>query len=77
MMGKKRSIIRVVPDGEKGWNVNKGGKTISHHRKKEKAVDQGRHIAHQDSPSQLVIHKQNGQIQTEHTYRNDPHPPEG
>jgi hypothetical protein len=76
-MARKRNVVRVVPDRGQAWNVKKDGEKISHHRKKERAINQGRRIARQDLPSQLVVHKQNGQIQTEYTYRDDPHPPDG
>ena len=76
-MVKSRNITRVVPDGKKGWNVTQNGQTLGNHHRKETAVEHAMQIARRESPSQLVIHKQNGQFQTEHTYGNDPHPPEG
>ena len=77
-MPKKRNVTRVVPNKSTGgWKVTKDGKTVSNHRKKTTAVPKGRTTAKKQQPSQLVIHKKNGQIQTEHTYKNDPHPPDG
>ena len=76
-MAKKRDVIRVVPQKSGGWKVTKGSQTISNHRKKSTAVNTGRNVAKKKQPSQLVIHKKNGQIQTEHTYKSDPYPPEG
>ena len=72
-----RKVVRIVPNGGKGWNVKVGNQTVSHHNKKSNAVQTGRQIAKKKQPSQLVVHNQNGQFQTEHTYKNDPHPPEG
>ena len=76
-MGKKRQVIRVVPNGSGGWDVQDGKRVVSHHRKKETAVDRGRSEAKKQKPSELVIHKKNGKIQTEHTYEQDPYPPPG
>lgn len=76
-MAKQRNVVRVVPSGKNHWNVTQNGQTVSKHRKKETAVDQARGIANKQPPSQLIIHKQNGQFQTEHTYGDDPHPPDG
>lgn len=75
-MSKGRSIIRVVPNQGNG-SVKQGNRTISNHRKKDTAVDTRRKIAKKQLPAQLVIHKKNGEIQTEYTYSNDPYPPEG
>jgi hypothetical protein len=76
-MAKQRSVIRVVPKSRGGWKVTQGSQTISNHRKKATAVQVGRDLAKKKQPSQLVIHKQDGKIQTEHTYTSDPYPPEG
>lgn len=72
----KRSKFHVVPS-DKGWKVTKDGKTVSEHRKKEPAVERGRDEAKDSGKSQLIIHKQDGTIQTEHTYGDDPFPPKG
>lgn len=72
----KRSKVHVVPN-DGGWKVTKGGKTVSEHRKKEPAVDRGRDEAKESGKSQLIIHKKDGTIQTEHTYGDDPFPPKG
>ena len=76
-MAKKRTVVRVVPDGAGGWKVTQGGQTVSKHRKKSAAIERGRSIAKGQKPSQIVIHKKDGKIQTEHTYQSDPRPPKG
>lgn len=76
-MAKTRTVIRVVPKAGGGWKTTRSGQTISSHRKKTNAVQVGRGLAKKKQPSQLVIHKKDGKIQTEHTYQNDPHPPDG
>jgi hypothetical protein len=75
-MSKNRSVIRVVPN-QGNWSVKQGNRTISNHRKKETAIEIGRKTAKKQLPAQLVIHKKNGEIQTEYTYSDDPFPPEG
>lgn len=77
IIAKKRNVLRVVPDRQDGWKVTQGKLTITRHRTKNTAVKKGRNLAKKQKPSQLVIHKQNGQIQTEYTYKDDPYPPEG
>lgn len=74
----RRRVIEVAPRGEQ-WVVRdrKTGNEVSFDLKAD-AVNRGRRTAKQvPGPSQLVIKKQNGTIQTEHTYGNDPYPPPG
>ena len=40
--------------------------------------DAGDHVGdHQHEPSQLIVHKGDGKIEEERTYRDDPYPPAG
>jgi hypothetical protein len=41
------------------------------------AIEAGREIAKDADKGQLVIHRQDGTIQTEHIYGQDPYPPKG
>lgn len=75
-MSKPRTVIHVVPN-KGNWSVKQDGQVVSNHYKKETAVTNGTTVAKKQGNSQVVIHKKNGQIQTEHTYGNDPNPPEG
>jgi hypothetical protein len=50
---------------------------LSNHYTKQAAVDEGRRVAKANAPSQLVIQKADGTIETEHTYEYDPYPPPG
>jgi hypothetical protein len=75
-MSKSRTRIHVVPNNG-NWAVKKNGQVVSNHHKKENAVQSGITTAKKQPSSQVVIHKKNGQIQTEHTYGKDPYPPEG
>lgn len=74
----KREIYRIThKNGD--WAVKKDGaqrpaKTFDN---KDAAVDFGRDIAKKQDLSQLIIHKKDGRIQTEHTYGKDPLPPKG
>lgn len=74
-----RKIYHVTPNKEGGWNVKgqRASRASSTHESKADAVDRGRELAKSQSLGQLVIHKQDGTIQTEHTYGQDPCPPKG
>ena len=73
-----RQQFHVVPKGP-DWQVKKTGadrpsKTFDN---KKDAVDYGRERAKESSKGQLIIHKKDGTIQTEHTYGEDPFLPKG
>ncbi|WP_331213158.1 DUF2188 domain-containing protein [Plantactinospora sonchi] len=71
-----RSEYHVVPaDGR--WAVEKGSTVTGTYDTKDQAIEQGRKAAKGALPSQLVVHKADGQIETEYTYRDDPYPPQG
>jgi hypothetical protein len=76
----KRTKYHVTHNDKKDrWQVKKQGSAqpVSSHIKKDTAVDAGRTVAKQAEKGQLIIHKENGVIQTEHTYGSDPYPPKG
>ena len=73
----KRIVYRVMPDKKRGdWQVTRNGKRHGRAPLKNAAVAFGRVSALADwkagRPSQLVICGQDGKVQTEHTYGNDP-----
>lgn len=71
-MTKRVKVVVQPTKGGDGWDVVTPNKTI-HHETKAPAVEQGRQLAKSvPDPSQLVIKKENGRIQTEHTYQKDP-----
>lgn len=74
-----RTVFHVTKNQKYGWDVKRqGAKRVSTNQNtKAEAVANGRKLAKNEMLGQLVIHKQNGQIQTEHTYGKDPHPPKG
>ncbi len=71
-----RKVAYVVPNGN-GWQVKSGGRIMSNHNLKRTAVSNAKTIAKSAPIGQIVIQKQNGQFQTEHTYGRDPNPPRG
>lgn len=71
-----RKVFRVVPNGT-NWQVKYNGDVLSNHSLKANAIEAGRKVAIANQPSQLVIHKADGTIETEYTYGNDPYPPKG
>ena len=77
MAERKRYYVNPRPDGS--WEVKAQGATrpSSVHDTKADAVAQGRGMAGKQRLGQLIIKKQDGTIQTEHTYGKDPYPPPG
>lgn len=75
-MGKSDDY-HVVPQGEQ-WAVKKKGAQRASDvlDTKQEAVDRGRELA-KDNEGSLRIHKKDGTIQEERTYRKDPFPPPG
>jgi hypothetical protein len=71
-----RKVYHVVPNGT-NWQVKHNGQVFSNHILKSAAIESGRQVAIANQPSQLVIHKADGTIETEYTYGNDPYPPVG
>lgn len=73
-MVKKRDVYHVTPNPKSGWDVQKqGGKRPSAHaERKTDAVARGKELAKKAPLGQIKIHKQDGKIQTEHTYGEDP-----
>lgn len=73
-----RKTYHVSPH-PKGWqvkpeNAERANRVVD---TKAEAVQLGRELAKAQELGQLVVHKQDGTIQTEHTYRQDPFPPAG
>lgn len=75
-----RKVYHVIPDGDSGsWKVRaEGGRRASSvHKTKAEAEQAARNLARNGPLGQMVIHGRDGKIQKEHTYGQDPHPPEG
>ncbi|ACZ19712.1 conserved hypothetical protein [Thermanaerovibrio acidaminovorans DSM 6589] len=62
-----------------GWNVKEenASRASSSHDTKAEAVDRAKELAKNQELGQVVIHKKEMTIQTEHTYGKDPYPPKG
>lgn len=71
MTDRKRYHVTKRDDG---WAVEAEGAeraSVVEGRKTE-AVDRARQIARNQAPSQVIIHKEDGTFQTEHTYEDEP-----
>lgn len=66
----QKATVRVVPQPEGGWIVETGrdGQVSSVHRTKDEAVMNARELAKANEPSQVLVYKQDGTVQAEHTY---------
>ena len=71
-----RKTHHVVPDGDGGWNVKKGGgeRAIKNFDKKADAVGYGRQVS-KNQNSEFIIHKKDGTIQNADSHGGDPNPP--
>ena len=72
-MAKKRDVYHVTPDGD-GWKVKKEGasRASASTGTKKPAIDRAKELAKKAPLGQVIIHKQDGSIQTEYTYGEDP-----
>lgn len=72
-MVKNRKKYHVSPHDE-GWQVKSEGGTRASEvfDTKDKAVDEAQNLAKKQEPSQILIHGQDGKIQEERTYGQDP-----
>lgn len=66
----KRLVIRVLPGLR--WKVEVGESSITGFLLKRQAVAVAVAIGAAVQPSQVVIHKRNGQIEEERTFKADP-----
>lgn len=71
-----RTRFDVIPNGGE-WELRREEQLVSSHGRKDDAVQAGRKAARADQPSQLVVRGEDGKIQDESTYTDDPYPPEG
>ena len=75
-MGRTRFQV----SGKRGdWTLKNAtsGREVSHHKTKEAAIHAGARKGRADGHAQLIVKKENGQIQEERTYGEDPFPPKG
>lgn len=69
-----RKRVWISPDGKGGWDVKTqgAGRAAANYEDKTDAVTRGREIAQATGHGQLIVQGQDGKIQYEHTYGNDP-----
>lgn len=74
----KRRIYDVSPSGDR-WAVKARGaaRAVGVFDTKADAVERAKEVAKKAPDSQVVVRKEDGTIQTEHTYGHDPFPPKG
>jgi uncharacterized protein YdaT len=75
---KPRKVYHVTPHGD-DWKVKAEGskRAVDIIDNKADAVERAIELAKSNPLGQVKIHKQDGTIQTEHTYGKDPFPPKG
>jgi hypothetical protein len=67
--GPERNTYTVTPQPGGGWRIEgEGVRPSGVHRTKEEAVRIARVQAKADQPSQFLVYKQDGTVQTERTY---------
>ena len=71
-----RRVYHVTPKGL-DWIVQSGGVELFRSTTKQPAVDWAVQTAKANKPSQVVVHRSDGTIETEWTYGDDPFPPAG
>lgn len=77
MTKRTKYVVAPSPGKQPGWDTTKDGQKVGHHEKKADAVGDAADKARRQGNSQLVIKKEDGKIQEERTYGNDPYPPKG
>lgn len=77
MASRKTYHVTPAPDG--GWRVKAEGasRASSTHEKKADALDSAKDLAKNQPLGQVIVHRGDGKIQTEYTYKKDPYPPKG
>lgn len=73
-----RTVYEVVPAGS-DWRVKRrdASQAAARRSNKDEAVRIGVRLCKKNTPSQLIIKRQDGTIQDERTYGDDPFPPRG
>lgn len=73
-----RTVYHVLPAGSQ-WKVQREGASRASRRfaTKSPAIRYARQVAKNNKPSQVKVHRQDGTIEKEWTYEDDPYPPSG
>ncbi|MDV5142841.1 DUF2188 domain-containing protein [Streptomyces sp. SBC-4] len=84
-MAAKQTVYHVTPSGERAaaagvkWQVEgREGRRLLHepHRTQKNALDSARRRAKEHTPSQVIVHAQDGHIRTAYTYGAPPASPD-
>ncbi len=76
-MSRKKYHVTKSEDGTWKGTTQGGQRASVVADTKAEAVRQTIELAKKQQDSQVIIHKQDGKIQEERTYGNDPNPPKG
>ncbi len=78
-MERLLAAYRPEPDGFlRPWGaLEYSGRAADSHETRAQTIAHAKELAKKQALGQVIIHKQDGTIQTEHTYGKDPYPPEG
>lgn len=73
-MATNRTVYHVVPDasGDRWLVTQEKGGFRQEHRTKEEAVNAAKQRARGEEPSQVKVHKSDGNMEYESTYGEDP-----
>jgi uncharacterized protein DUF2188 len=73
-MASNRTVYHVVPNasGEQWVVSQENGEFREEHRTKEEAVNAAKERARSQEPSQVKVHKHDGNMEYESTYGDDP-----
>ena len=69
-MAKTRKVYHVTPGSKGGWDViaEDNKRPSGNFKTKTDAVARGKELAKKAALGQLMVHKQDGSIQTQHNY---------
>lgn len=73
-MARKPAVHTTPNPKGAGWVNQAGGRVVSTHRLKERAVEHGRGVA-QTRKTEHAIHNRDGQIGRKNSYGGDSNPP--
>ena len=72
----QRKVYHIVPNPgqEKDWKIKEENidEPLGLFSNKVEAIEKAKEIAKANEPSQIIVHREDGQIQTEYTYGDDP-----
>lgn len=70
----ERVVYHVVPKGPEEWQVEREGgeRATENFPTKDEAIAGAQQLLENDELGQIIIHKQDGTIQEERTYGEDP-----